>query len=48
MQTAPRAFHEQAGYISSNINGIPYAMTPAPAIRHQRVSQKIAAVLAGC
>ncbi len=29
------------------IHGIPYAMTPAPTIRHQRVSQKIAAVLEG-
>jgi len=27
------------------INGIPYAMTPAPNLKHQRISQKIAAHL---
>lgn len=27
------------------INGIPYAMTPAPVIKHQRISQKIARLL---
>lgn len=27
------------------INGIPYAMTPAPVIKHQRISQKIAGLL---
>ncbi len=27
------------------IHGIPYAMTPAPSLRHQRISQRIASVL---
>jgi Uma2 family endonuclease len=27
------------------INGIPYAMTPAPTVEHQRISQRIAACL---
>lgn len=27
------------------INGVPYAMTPAPVIEHQRISQKIARIL---
>lgn len=27
------------------INGLPYAMTPAPVIKHQRISQKIARLL---
>lgn len=27
------------------INGIPYAMTPSPIIKHQRISQKIAGLL---
>ena len=27
------------------INGIPYAMTPAPVIKHQRISNKIARLL---